>query len=75
MTYTAEETGTPGSPLAVNNGCTCAVLDNHRGQGFRWSSDGPQNFWISGDCPLHAIEPVDAALCAADPPEPPDSED
>lgn len=55
--YTAEETGSPGSPLAVNNGCTCAVIDNNHGQGFLLTRDGVtrQSFWISGDCPLHGV--------------------
>lgn len=47
----------PGSPQAVELGCTCAVLDNYHGQGFPLTRDGKtrQSFWISGDCPLHAI--------------------
>lgn len=53
---TAEEIGTPGSPLAVNNGCLCAVLDNYHGQGFPLTRHGVTrvSFWISDDCPLHA---------------------
>lgn len=61
MTYTAEETGTPGSPLAVNNGCTCAVLDNHRGQGIPLTKGGVtrSTYWVSADCPLHAPDDDD----------------
>jgi hypothetical protein len=41
----------PGSPQAIEQGCTCAVLDNHYGEGFPWG--GSTSFWISEDCPLH----------------------
>ena len=44
-------TGEPGSPAAVEQGCTCPVIDNHHGRGFR---DDFQSYVISGDCPLHA---------------------
>lgn len=40
----------PGSPEAYKQGCRCAILDNNHGRG-----DGP--FWISGDCPVHALPP------------------
>ena len=30
-------------------GCTCAILDNHRGAGF----GNPPQFWITEGCPLH----------------------
>lgn len=36
----------PGSDAALDQGCTCPVLDNGHGRG-----SGP--FWISGGCPLH----------------------
>lgn len=42
------EYGTPGSDLAVNHGCTCAVLDNRRGRGR-----GDGLFYISLNCPVH----------------------
>ena len=38
----------PGSDKAVKKGCTCPVMDNHRGRGL-----GRGNFWINGGCPLH----------------------
>jgi hypothetical protein len=38
----------PGSDEAVNQGCTCPVLDNGRGLGLPGG-----NFWFSEDCPLH----------------------
>lgn len=40
----------PGSKEAVEQGCTCAVIDNHYGEGF----GDPPGFWITGGCPLHA---------------------
>lgn len=43
----------PGSKSAINKGCTCPVLDNHRGKGIP-TVDGKPVFWISADCPLHA---------------------
>lgn len=48
-------TPNPGSPEAGEQGCTCAVIDNHYGRGMPYP-DGPA-FWISGDCPLHATCP------------------
>lgn len=51
----------PGSREATDKGCTCAVIDNHHGKGFQ-TRDGVQ-FWISGDCPVHALpkSPTDAS--------------
>ncbi len=43
----------PGSIESREQGCTCPVIDNHFGKGIPSKSDVPQ-FWISGDCPLHA---------------------
>lgn len=47
----AAMTPNPGSPQAVDRGCTCPVLDNGHG---RPRPDG--NFWISKDCPLHGAK-------------------
>lgn len=41
----------PGSPEAQEEGCECAVIDNHYGRGIP-SESGPQ-FWINGNCPIH----------------------
>ena len=41
----------PGSDAAVEQGCTCPVLDNAHGKGFLW--DGAKVFWITDSCPLH----------------------
>ena len=43
----------PGSDEAVKQGCTCPVLDNARGDQRLGDTRG---FWISEDCPLHAID-------------------
>jgi hypothetical protein len=42
----------PGSPEAVQSGCTCPVLDNGRGRGA-YQVGGVWVHWINGDCPLH----------------------
>lgn len=41
----------PGSEEAQEQGCTCAIVDNHYGKGF----GTPPQFWISDNCPLHAM--------------------
>lgn len=56
----ADDNTNPGSPLAIYQGCTCAVLDNHHGKGFRYpGKDGLERlcFWITSGCPLHAPTP------------------
>lgn len=41
----------PGSPAAVRSGCTCAVHDNHHGEGI---PDGTtRSWWMDTACPLH----------------------
>lgn len=47
----------PGSPEAVDRGCTCAVIDNHYGRGFG-PADRPE-FWITISCPLHGLKETD----------------
>lgn len=42
----------PGSPRAVQEGCTCAVIDNHYGNGYCVIGGQPQ-FWVDYDCDLH----------------------
>lgn len=42
----------PGSPEAVERGCTCPVIDNTTGKACRIALG--LCFWIDGDCPLHA---------------------
>lgn len=44
----------PGSPEAVAQGCTCAVIDNHHGKGEPMDSTGRNHRWyVSGGCPVH----------------------
>jgi hypothetical protein len=40
----------PGSEAAIQNGCTCPVIDNGHGRGYMGISDV---YVHSGDCPLH----------------------
>lgn len=48
----------PGSDKAIEQGCTCAVLDNAHGKGSGWKNDdGTPAFWITEGCPLHAPTP------------------
>lgn len=42
----------PGSDEALDQGCTCAVLDNNHGKFAPWGKDG---WWITAGCPLHAF--------------------
>jgi hypothetical protein len=42
----------PGSPEAVDQGCTCPIMDNAYGQGI----DG--SFWLTDDCPLHGFDEI-----------------
>ena len=44
-------TPNPGSPEAIEQGCTCPVMDNANGRGA-WGSEG-ESFWINADCPIH----------------------
>lgn len=41
----------PGSDDALDEGCTCAVMDNHHGRGFMYK--GERQFWVTSSCPLH----------------------
>jgi len=36
----------PGSDEALDQGCSCPVMDNGHGK-------GPGPFWVTVDCPLH----------------------
>lgn len=44
----------PGSVEAQEQGCTCAVMDNHYG---RYAPYPPDGWWIAAGCPVHAPEP------------------
>lgn len=43
----------PGSDKAIEQGCTCPVLDNGHGDEELGRIRG---FWVSGNCPLHGRE-------------------
>lgn len=52
----------PGSPKAVAAGCICPRADNAHGAGV----GSPPRFFISGECPIHAVrEPDDWATRTA----------
>lgn len=44
----------PGSDEAIQQGCTCPVLDNRHGQGYYAGPDG--TFVMVEDCPLHGYD-------------------
>lgn len=39
----------PGSDEALDQGCTCPVLDNNHGRGYM----GPGEFVVTEGCPIH----------------------
>ena len=43
----------PGSNAAIDQGCTCAVLDNNHGQ---FPALPPDGWWITVGCPVHHPE-------------------
>jgi len=45
----------PGSPQAVDQGCTCPVIDNHHGAGFPFK--GEIAFWKDARCTMHGTAP------------------
>lgn len=50
----------PGSNEAIDQGCTCPVMDNARGKGIPVpNGDGTYStaFWMSGSCPIHGFKP------------------
>jgi len=44
----------PGTPEALDLGCTCPVLDNHYGDGF--VVNGERIWWRNSECPLHSAK-------------------
>lgn len=45
---------TPGSDLAIEQGCTCPVLSNNYGKGTGLKTKaGEKMFWKAEDCPIH----------------------
>lgn len=43
----------PGSDEAIEQGCSCPVLDNNHGEEALGDTRG---FWITPGCPLHDIQ-------------------
>jgi len=52
MFAVSDKVPNPGSDEAIEQGCTCAILDNGHGQGFPY--DGAMCFYITHGCPLHS---------------------
>ena len=46
--------GTPGSDVAVAQGCTCPRRDNQYGDGA-WAFEGEMQFWMAEHCPVHGF--------------------
>ena len=47
----------PGSPEAVEQGCTCPVFDNCKGRGcWLTDKDGKPLYYINEKCPLHGAK-------------------
>lgn len=44
----------PGSDAAIQQGCTCPIMDNAHGRGYMGV---PGIYVYSGACPLHALKP------------------
>lgn len=45
----------PGSSEAVEQGCSCPVMDNHHGKGIPVPDNGEikRAFWINAECSMH----------------------
>ena len=44
----------PGSKEAIEQGCTCPVMDNYHGEGSGYTDkEGYPLFYYSEDCPIH----------------------
>jgi hypothetical protein len=53
----AEFKPNPGSDEAIDQNCSCPVLDNGRGNQELGDTRG---FWIDGGCPLHGVTEVES---------------
>jgi len=51
----------PGSDEAIEDNCSCAILDNNNGAGA-YKVNGQPVYWVSGDCPLHGTGKADCTL-------------
>lgn len=52
MTTPSTDTPNPGSAAALDQGCTCAVYDNARGN---WHAIAARGWVITEGCPLHHL--------------------
>jgi hypothetical protein len=47
----------PGTISAFKSGCTCSIIDNHYGKGYR--GDGSRWGWVMSEtCPIHGSKEV-----------------
>lgn len=46
----------PGSKEAVEQGCTCPIVDNHYGAGVVMKEGEKPAFWYRSTCPMHGNE-------------------
>ena len=54
-----EEKPNPGSDEALDEGCTCPVMDNRYGDGARVDpKTGKVMFWYTEGCPVHSVREV-----------------
>jgi hypothetical protein len=56
---TPPDTPPPGSDAAIDQGCTCPVLDNGRGRGYMGQ---PGVFVMNAGCPLHGVDCLDGEV-------------
>lgn len=50
----------PGSYIALQQGCSCPVHDNRMGEGFY--HEGKLSHWIKKFCPLHDTKPIEESM-------------
>lgn len=59
----------PGSDAAIDAGCTCPIMDNAHGRGYR----GIPGMWVfNAGCPVHGQEFDAPAEGGTEPPPPQD---
>jgi hypothetical protein len=46
----------PGSKEAIDEGCTCPIIDNHYGQGI--VLEDSVLFYYNSDCPIHGLAEI-----------------
>lgn len=48
----------PGTQEAIDQLCSCPILDNAYGQGYMKLKDGTVLYVMSEDCPLHSTNAI-----------------